>query len=415
MIEPDRPLLRLQSLDTVRGIAVMGILLLNIVGFAMPEAAYYNPRAYGGSDGIDLAVYLVNFVLFDGKMRGLFSFLFGASMLMVIERAEAKGENPARAHFMRMAWLFVFGLLHLYLLWVGDILAHYALIGILAYFCRHMAPARLIALGIVLVLVQTLFFTLMFPVLVHVIQNGGPDVGGAQTLAGYQRSFGIPPPDEIARALALHRGDYAGLLADRLRQFPTGPLPMTMIFGWETLAYMLFGMAALRTGMLRGAWSRTAYRRGAMIGLGLGIPAYAALAAWQVDAGFSLFSVLTAFTAAVPLRPIMVVGWISLILLMMRPDGAWTQRIAATGRMAFTNYLVTSILCTTLFYGYGLGWYGHLDRAPLYLVVFAIWGMMLFWSQPWLARFRYGPLEWLWRSLARLRLQPIRGGAASAA
>jgi len=83
--------------------------------------------------------------------------------------------------------------------------------------------------------------------------------------------------------------------------------------------------------------------------------------------------------------------------------------------MAFTNYLVTSILCTTLFYGYGLGWYGHLDRAPLYLVVFAIWGMMLFWSQPWLARFRYGPLEWLWRSLARLRLQPIRGGAASAA
>ncbi|MEN3749222.1 DUF418 domain-containing protein [Sphingomonas sp. HF-S3] len=414
MIEPDRSLARLQSLDTVRGIAVMGILLLNIVGFAMPEAAYYNPRAYGGSDGIDLAVYLVNFVLFDGKMRGLFSFLFGASMLMVIERAEAKGENPARVHFMRMAWLFVFGLLHLYLLWVGDILAHYAMIGILAYFCRRMAPARLIALGIVLVLVQTLFFTLMFPVLVHVIQNGTPDAGGAQTLAGYQRSFGIPPADDIASALALHRGDHAGLVADRLRQFPMGPLPMTMIFGWETLAYMLFGMAALRTGMLRGEWGRIAYRRGAMIGLGIGIPAYAALVAWQVASGFSLFSVLTAFTAAVPLRPVMVVGWLCLILLTMRPDGRWTQRIAATGRMAFTNYLATSLICTTLFYGYGLGWYGHLGRAQLYLVVVAMWALMLLWSQPWLARFRYGPLEWLWRSLARMRFQPIRGSAALA-
>jgi uncharacterized protein len=110
----------------------------------------------------------------------------------------------------------------------------------------------------------------------------------------------------------------------------------------------------------------------------------------------------------------MVVGWLCLILLTMRPGGRWTQQIAVTGRMAFTNYLATSLICTTLFYGYGLGWYGHLGRAQLYLVVFAMWALMLLWSQPWLARFRYGPLEWLWRSLARMRFQPIRGSAALA-
>jgi uncharacterized protein len=107
----------------------------------------------------------------------------------------------------------------------------------------------------------------------------------------------------------------------------------------------------------------------------------------------------------------MVLGWACLILLLARPGGALTLRIAAAGRMAFTNYLVTSLICTTLFYGYGLGWFGHLSRAELYLVVLAIWALMLLWSRPWLARFRYGPFEWLWRSLARWRFQPMRGAA----
>jgi len=108
-------------------------------------------------------------------------------------------------------------------------------------------------------------------------------------------------------------------------------------------------------------------------------------------------------------RPLMIVGWACLIILLARP-GALNRRIAAAGRMAFTNYLGTTILCTTLFYGYGFGLYGHLSRAGLYLVVFAVWALMLLWSKPWLEHFRYGPFEWLWRSLARLRLQPIKGG-----
>ncbi|MES2444165.1 MAG: DUF418 domain-containing protein [Pseudomonadota bacterium] len=403
---------RLQSLDLVRGVAVMGILLLNIVSFGLPDGAYFNPRAYGGSDGADLATYLINFVFFDGRMRGLFSFLFGASMLLVIERAEAKGENPAQIHYRRMAWLLAFGLAHLWLVWDGDILAHYALVGMLAYLLRKLPVPRLLALGAVLVIFETfLLGGLPFGVymLEHVPEGSARAAQAARQLAGFNHDFGIPGTAELAKDLQIHRGGYAGILAERLHANRLGPLNLLLVYGMETLAYMVFGMAALRSGLLRGEWSRADYRKWLVIGFGIGVPAYAALAAYMIGQDFSLFSVTLAVMAlATPVRPLMILGWACLILLLARPGGALTGRIAAAGRMAFTNYLATSLICTTFFYGYGLGWYGHLSRSALYLVVLGVWGLMLLWSKPWLARYRYGPLEWLWRTLARGSLQPMR-------
>jgi uncharacterized protein len=406
---------RLASLDTVRGVAVMGILLLNIVGFAMPDAAYFNPRAYGGAEGADLAVYLVNFILFDGRMRGLFSFLFGASMLLVIERAEAKGESAAKIHYRRMAWLLVFGLAHLYFVWEGDILAHYALVGMVAFLLRDAPVSRLVGLGITLVLAQTVLL-IGLPYGVYMIEHApaGSAAAGdtARQLAGFNRQFGLPSAAELVRELDLHRSGYSAIFADRLRENGSGPFPLLAAYGPETLAYMLFGMAALRSGMFASERNRLRYRVWLGIGFGVGILVYAALAAYMVSQHFSLFSVtLSVMTLTAPVRPLMILGWISLILLLARPGGALTIRIAAAGRMAFTNYLATSLICTTLFYGYGLGWFGYLSRAQLYLAVAAIWALMLLWSKPWLDRFRFGPFEWLWRSLARWRLQPMRGSA----
>src|SRR3954469_890664 len=124
---------RITTLDTIRGIAVMGIFSVNVIAFAMPEAAYFNPAAYGGTHGASLGIWVANYVLIDGKMRGLFSLLFGASTLLVIQRAEAEGLDPRRVHFRRMAWLLVFGLGHFFLLWYGDILTLYAIIGFLLW------------------------------------------------------------------------------------------------------------------------------------------------------------------------------------------------------------------------------------------------------------------------------------------
>ncbi|WP_188055813.1 DUF418 domain-containing protein [Sphingosinithalassobacter sp. CS137] len=408
------PLRRIQSLDVVRGVAVMGILTMNIVAFSMPMAAYMNPAAFGGTTGADLWAYLINFVLFDGKMRGLFSFLFGASTLLVIERATAREVNPARVHYSRMFWLLLFGLAHLYLLWWGDILALYALVGLLLWFFRKLRVSRLIIVGVLLLLVQCLIVALI-PLSVQGYKSGaftgGDMAAAAEGLRALREGFGVPPADAINEQLALYRGSYGAILANRFELFALGPINALFVMGAETLAYMLFGMAAFKTGMLSGAWARSSYWKWVAIGFGIGIPAYAMLGWYMVDQDFSMFSVTVAVMALPTLfRPVMILGWAALIILLMR-DGWLTQRIAAAGRMAFTNYLMTTILCTTFFYGYGLGWFGYLSRAEIYVVVAVVWLLMLLWSKPWLERFRYGPFEWLWRSLSRARLQPLRGSA----
>ncbi len=397
---------RFALLDIVRGVAVLGILLLNIIGFAMPEAAYFNPRAYGGWHGADLVAWLVNFVFFDGRMRGLFSFLFGASLLLIAERAEAQGESAARLHYRRMVWLLLFGLAHLYLVWSGDILAHYALVGMVAFAMRGLPVTRLLVLGTMLWVLAVIDFA---AIPLEVLRLQGEHGSATTALAGYAEVFGVPEPTAIARDLATYRGSYATILQARIAEHLADPLQLLLVFGPETLAYMLFGMAALRSGLLRGTWSRARLVRGVWIGWGLALPAAAAVAVWLIHSRFAIAAVaMAAFPIAALVRPPMILGWICLIALAARPGGAITDRIGAAGRMAFTNYLATSLICTSLFYGYGFAWFGDFSRWQLYPIVAAIWVAILLWSKPWLARFRYGPLEWLWRSLVRGHPVPMR-------
>lgn len=403
---------RIVTLDVIRGVAVMGILVMNIVSFGMPETAYLNPRAYGGDTGADLVVYLVNFVLFDGKMRGLFSFLFGASALLVIERAEARGTSAARIHYARMGWLFVFGVLHLYLIWAGDILNHYALIGMVLFFFRRLRARVLIGIAIGFIAIESLLITAL-PAFVAQTELAASKPGASAAVIkrrqSFENSFGKPEPKTIAAQLKGYRGDFGDALRERSAAGIAPIVGTVVIVGFETLAYMLLGMAMLKLGMLSGDWPVSRYRRWMLIGFGVGIPVYMALAWYLVDAGFTAFSVtLGVLALSVPFRPLMIMGWASLIALVARSRNALVDRIGAAGRMAFTNYLMTSICCSTFFNGYGLGFFGYLGRAQLYLVVFAMWGLMLAWSKPWLARYRYGPFEWLWRSLARGALQPMR-------
>lgn len=407
------PAQRFLSLDIVRGTAVLGILLLNIVSFAMPEAAYFNPRAYGGWHGADLAAYLVNFLLFDGRMRGLFSFLFGASLLIVCDRAEANGESAARVHLARMAWLLVFGLAHLWFVWAGDILAHYALVGTVAFALRRLRVEQLLGLGCALVLVATFYFATIAQS-AWLLTHHAPDPAHARALTQLVTAFGTPPLDAIAREVALHRGGYLPLLDHRLGEMAGAPLRMLLLYGWETLGYMLFGMAALRSGLLTGAWPARRYRRVWLVSWAIALPGFAAIGLYLVASQFELAAVtIGAFTLTALLRPPAILGWACLILLLARPGGWLTERVAAAGRMAFSNYLATSLICVLLFDGYGLGGFGKLSRWQLYPVAFAIWGLILWWSKPWLRHFRYGPLEWLWRSLARGKVQIIRNTLAT--
>jgi uncharacterized protein len=403
---------RITTLDIVRGVAVMGILAMNIVAFAMPFQAYFNPTAFGADSAADYAAWLVSFVFVDGKMRGLFSLLFGASMLLVIERAEASGARPKSVHFRRMFWLLLFGLLHLYFIWFGDILALYAMVGMIAWLFRRKTPRKLIGWGIAFVIVQFLIFAGL-SVAAYFLQQAATQPGAAADVVeqwqALQGKFGPPSGQPLNEKLALFQGAYGGIVESRVEKHGVAPIISLVMMGWETLGYFLFGMAAFKTGFLTGGWAPERYRKWALVGFGISVPAYAVLAWVLVRDGFTVPTVLGVVMAAtIPFRPAMILGYAALIILATRRGDWLVDRIAAAGRAAFTNYLGTSIIMTSLFYGYGAGLYGSLGRAELWLVVIAMWVVMLAWSKPWLDRFNYGPFEWAWRSLARWRVQPMR-------
>jgi uncharacterized protein len=404
---------RIASLDIVRGVAVMGILAMNIVAFAMPFQAYVNPLAYGAEGPADMASWAFNFIFIDGKMRGLFSFLFGASMLLVIERAVEAGRSPASIHYRRMLWLLAFGLVHFYLIWFGDILAGYAQIGMIAYLFHRLSTRALIRWGIGLIVVQTIIFAGLAGSTFYLQSQAALPGAPAEVVTQWQslqEQLGVPTAPALTEKLGLFTGPYGAVIADRL-EAPLEPFTATLFWGWETLAYFLLGMAALKNGFMRGEWEDRRYRRVATIGFGIGIPVYALLAfvAWRGNFDLPLL-LATVMAATVPFRPLMVIAIAALVILLSRRDGAMVDRIAAAGRAAFTNYLGTSILMTGLFYGWGVGLYGTMSRIELWVVVIAMWALMLIWSKPWLERFRYGPFEWLWRSLARWEVQPMRRG-----
>jgi uncharacterized protein len=410
---------RIATLDIVRGVAVMGILAMNIIAFAMPPEAYLNPLAYGIDGDSDLASWAFSFVLIDGKMRGLFSFLFGASLLLVIRKAEAKGESPARVHFSRMLWLLLFGYLHFYFIWYGDILTGYASIGLIAWFFRNREPGQLIFWGGFFVFIQFALFAAMaagFAYVSHAAAAPGADPELLKQWGEMQNGFAVPSDAELTRSIALYRGGWLDLATHQLTHKTFEPLVMLALFGWETLGYMLLGMAALKNGFFTGAWPDARYRRIALIGFAITIPVYSLLAWLLLADGFTPAKIVAySMAATVPFRPLMVVAIAALIILATRRGGALVARIAAAGRAAFTNYLGTSIIMTALFNGWGFGLFGTMSRIELWLVVLGMWALMLLWSKPWLDRYQYGPFEWLWRSLSRWSPQPMARRPAAAA
>lgn len=404
--------IRITGLDVTRGFAVMGILAMNIVAFAMPEAAYITPRAWGGDTGPDLWVWAFNYVLLDSKMRGLFSMMFGASTLLVMQSAMASGRSPAKTHYARMVVLALFGLAHFYLIWFGDILFMYAMTGMLLWFFRNLSVKALSGWGIGLIALNALPFMLGMGFFSYTAANGGP-AGAVEAYRDFASQFAYHAPSSV-REVALFRSDWPTIVAHNLDKDLWAPLFSLMQFGAETLGLMLIGMALYKSGLLRGEWSLERLDKWRNIGLGIGIIGGLALLAAQFTTDLEPAFVLGATLGfSVPFDVTMSIGYAALFMgLAQRFAGSpLIARVAATGRAAFTNYLGTSLLMTFIFYGWGLGQFGSWSRIEVYGPVLIAWAIMLLWSKPWLDRFLYGPLEWLWRSLSRAQVQPMRRAA----
>ena len=407
---------RIVTLDIVRGVAVMGILAMNILSFALPEQSHLQPAVGADPRSVDIWAWAMGFVLVEGKMRGLFSLLFGASMLLVIDRAEAAGADGGAIHRRRMAWLLLFGLAHFFFIWEGDILSLYAVVGLVAYLFRRKAPRSLLKWSLGLFAVS-IFLTLLSSVSPLILQAAASAPGAdAEVIRQWQAVQAQFAPDaaRLAAETALYQGSYSGILAEQLGDW-AHPIVAVLMFGPETLALMLLGMWGLRSGFVSGDWQPARYRKVALICLAIALPAHILLALAAYSSGFApAVSLATSLGGGAVFHPLMTFGYAAILVLLARgATGALAARIAAVGRAAFTNYLGTSILATFIFYGWGLGLFATIGRAELYLFVAGFWLLMLAWSKPWLDRFRFGPFEWLWRSLARWQPQPMRRPAAA--
>jgi uncharacterized protein len=394
---------RILSLDVIRGIAVMGIFSVNVVGMAMIEYAYFYPPAFGFESLGDRIMWAANFLVVDGRFRALFSILFGASMVLVIERAVAAGRVGWRVHYPRMAVLLGFGLAHYYLLWWGDILANYALVGMIAYPFWRLGTRWLLVASLV-------SLSLMY--VPSIVDNVGQLTAPVEESAAKADSAEPSPEEQLAADIAEDKRAHDSIAAHVTfvtEHDPWRPFSSVSNYGFETLGLMLLGMAGYKSGFLTASWSRRRYAQVAAVTL---IPAFAYYAfvvtqTLRTDFAQDLYWPW-AWGLPTYLHPLAAIGYAALIILLIAHPGPIAARFAAVGRAAFTNYLGATLIGTVLFFGFGFGLFGELSRGQAWLIVPAVWALMLLWSKWWLDRFRYGPFEWAWRCLSRWKWEPMR-------
>ncbi len=392
---------RIVAIDVLRGFALLGILILNIQTFALPAAAFMNPTAFGDLSGANYITWWISHVFCDQKFMTIFSVLFGAGIVMMTQRSEKVAGGSAAIHYRRMGWLILFGILHAHLLWYGDILYSYGMCGLLIWLARKWSPPVLLWLGLLLICIG-----FSINCLTGWSMNYWPD----EVMAEFNQEW--QPTDEMLQAeIAAYRGswlDQAPYRSSAALGFQT--LIFMVWFFWRIAGLMLIGMALYKWSYFSGGWSKARYLLLAIVGLaaGISLSAYGVYwnesRDWSVKASFFIGSQWnywgSLFSALGLASGLMYLCKTSLIRYMMP--------LAAVGRMALTNYLMQTVICTTIFYGFGWGMFASLDRFALLGIVAIVWMIQLVASPIWLRYFRFGPLEWLWRSLTYGRLQPMR-------
>ncbi len=401
---------RIASLDFIRGIAVMGILAANIVAFGQPSAAYVWPDAFLVSHGeTEDWMWVTQLVLVDGKMRGLFTLLFGAGMLLFLDKAWASGQTRW-LQVRRLLWLGLFGLCHYFFIWFGDILFGYASLGLIALLFTRLAPHKLLVLGLIGYVIGALAFTAMMGMPQMVAETSlGESSAMEETIANLDTQKASELAKSTVAGEMIAEGRYGDWVGNQF-EHASNVLIMPMMFSLETIPLMLIGMACYRYGLFEGRTDRRKTLRWGWIGVILGGGLTLLVALWAKAGGLTYWGTIAAMMgwSALP-RLFVVMGLAALLALWGLSAKGWlAERVSAAGRSAFSNYLGTSVLMLFVFHGWALGLFGKLGRGELYLVVLATWAIMLLWSKPWLDRFRYGPLEWLWRCLTYWKLFPLR-------
>lgn len=421
---------RIVILDSLRGIAILGILLMNIPGFALPEPVYGDPSVLNEWGTVNFKTWYFIEWFMEGSQRALFSMLFGAGIILFVTRQEKKVDGlwPADYFLRRQLWLMVFGLFNAFiLLWFWDILFHYACLGMIMFTFRRLSPKALIigaAISLVLMtarenldafrdrkmIAKGEVIAMMDTTATKLTDQQKADLGAMTEFK--EKTSAEGKKKKMEKSLAAVRGGYGGYYEYQSERSFRGEINYLYYGGWDILVFMFLGMAFFKNGVLMGKASAKVYWGMFIIGLGLGLVlSYFRLKPlidhqfnyfdYTKDTPFEFYEISRTFRAIGIFGLIMLLyksGWFKWLFTLMRP----------VGQMAFTNYLMQSLLVGLFFYGVGLGYFGKLERHEIYYVVGATWLLEIVWSHIWLRYFRFGPLEWTWRSLTYWKKQPMK-------
>ncbi len=434
---------RVVLLDVLRGVAVLGILLVNITFYAFTflEAAEWHLEDMSAKDAVArLGIEL--FATF--KFITIFSLLFGMGLGLQSGRAAAENRPFAGMYVRRLVVLLFIGLAHAVLLWYGDILVLYALMGFIALLCRNVRPRRLLITAIVLFLVPLGIMggaAALWPEEItkpmldweriaedHRASMAADQAAVSQpaedtptTTSPTATSPANGPPEDPALAFfafmadeerVYQSGSWGEMVLHRSVVFFGAMLPVNLLLiGWRCLGLFLLGIFLVRRGLFLGSPQHAGvYRRMALLGLAFGVPLQIAATVSRALAPEEVWGVVVYMFGLYLGSMAMSLAYCGIVALACMRGGlvARLGPVAAVGRMALTNYLSHSVICGFVFYSYGLGLFGRIGHAAAVLVVLAIFGMQLVISPIWLRHFRFGPCEWLWRTLSYWHIQPMR-------
>lgn len=405
---------RFDSIDTLRGVALLGIFVMNIPIFAFTGTAFFNPPAGGGFEGADYVTWLASHLLFDMKMMAIFSMLFGAGVALMAERMAATNRSAAGVHYRRMGWLLGIGMVHAYLIWFGDILVAYALVGMMVYPLRKLRTKWLLLIASLLLPVGMAFSALqqmLFEAMRSAESGGMADAWVDMKIMFYPTEASLADESEAA---------LGGFFARALAHAPSVMFMQTWVFAtwvvWRVSALMLLGMALHKAGVFKAARSTRFYATMLVAGatLGGGLVGGGVLINHANDFDpVAFFGVVGWFNYLGSIG--VALAWVALVMLLCKSGAVgWLRHaLASVGRMALTNYLSQSLIGAFVFYGWGLGYFGEFSRSQLVSIILGVWALQLVISPIWLSKFRFGPMEWLWRSLTYLKPAPMRRANAS--
>jgi uncharacterized protein len=432
---------RISSMDLLRGVALLGILIANVTEMGIPSWNYFvplgmaKPAFEGAHAHLNTVVWFARWLVMEGKMRGLFSILFGAGVILLTSRAEKRGAGirVADIFLRRNLWLLLFGILHAYFIWFGDVLYYYALCALIFLFpCRNLRPRTLLLAGAGVLAVSTCVgpFSGGIPlqdVLLHphvVAAEQAQKAGRAltdeqktdlQTWAEHQEEW-RPSRQTIDADLAAKRGGYiSAQLADVAGVKGYEEFSFYGLGFCDVLGMMFLGMGLIKNGFLTAQLSYRTYALTALIAGSVSLT-LVSMATWH--AWSSGFDMLTSekwlFFTMDPGRTSGAIAIAAIVMLVAKARlfPGIAARVAAVGQTALTNYLLTSLICKYLFVWGPWKLYDRLEYYQLYYVVVAVWVFNLAWSAAWMRYFEFGPFEWVWRSLTYWKPQRMRVAAS---